>query len=524
MTENVDRTEPTRGVEIQFQKIGGISQTIYAEALIVACDPRSLGNIMDLTTDEKSVFSHLQSYTFNTTLVEVTVPAGGAEFGIYLKPQAIKAMSGTICGFRNETAKAYSLDKANGMQKNLVTIYQLRGPRHEKWNATDFRRELERVLPTLDWWPYETNFQCKDKITQFDAGFTTEYFDHFDAHGLAEELPWTYLNLQGKNRTFYVHASTCFESVLQCYQYIENLFTDRKALLPTDLSAPIAIMGAGVSGLLAAYFLKKKHGYTDVTLYEITDRFGGKTVTVTEASPKPDPLDPDTACELGTCYLSPAYDDMVTDLAAYFEGNARLGFRRHPLGGQPDPQSFRGIVTEGQFPPAPTFPDVMDYNQFVMLKGMKEAGLKITGDPQKDYAHFKDAMLHALKTYLKLHELIMGPKLPMPDTPPHMVLTGAESGSFYDFLKRNNLLVMTGLLEYAYSVQGYGPLAEIPAYYGLVWISGPMVRSIIDSMQSESTAPLVTYLEKGWLDVWRKMAHEFDIRTAMEATRIYRAP
>lgn len=33
-----------------------------------------------------------------------------------------------------------------------------------------------------------------------------------------------------------------------------------------------------------------------------------------------------TACDLGTCYLSPAFDDMAVALKDFMQGNIRTGF------------------------------------------------------------------------------------------------------------------------------------------------------------------------------------------------------
>ena len=99
--------------------------------------------------------------------------------------------------------------------------------------------------------------------------------------------------------------------------------------LPADKSARIAVLGAGPRGMLFAHRLQGL-GYTGVQIFESTDRFGGKTHTVTMDQPKP-PVLPigvphSTACELGTCYLSPTYDDMANALKAFMVGNIRTGF------------------------------------------------------------------------------------------------------------------------------------------------------------------------------------------------------
>lgn len=73
---------------------------------------------------------------------------------------------------------------------------------------------------------------------------------------------------------------------------------------------------------------------------------------------------------------------------------------------------------------------------------------------------------------------------------------------------------LIGLLEYAYSVQGYGPLTDIPAYYGLVWIS-PSLAGLLD-LEAYFGDPLVTYWTKGWGDVWKQMAAALSKTTTIE--------
>jgi predicted NAD/FAD-binding protein len=57
------------------------------------------------------------------------------------------------------------------------------------------------------------------------------------------------------------------------------------------LKKPLAIIGSGISGLSAAYFLKHQF---DVTLFEKNDRLGGHSRTVTLTDPKNQKIDVDT--------------------------------------------------------------------------------------------------------------------------------------------------------------------------------------------------------------------------------------
>ncbi len=51
------------------------------------------------------------------------------------------------------------------------------------------------------------------------------YFQRYDRQGLKKLLPWKLLELQGRNRTLFVHASTFFESVLDIMNY-NNMLVD----------------------------------------------------------------------------------------------------------------------------------------------------------------------------------------------------------------------------------------------------------------------------------------------------------
>lgn len=55
------------------------------------------------------------------------------------------------------------------------------------------------------------------KLTKQSKGWT--YYTHFEREGLTKGLLWKILDLQGKNNTLFVHASTNFESVLDIVNY-----------------------------------------------------------------------------------------------------------------------------------------------------------------------------------------------------------------------------------------------------------------------------------------------------------------
>lgn len=498
---------------------GAASVTKTCDLLVVACEPRNLTGICDYTPEEMAVFAQLTNYTFHTTLLRVQVPDPAPTYGIILAPAEITAMAGHVSGYRNETAKQFSLETANGMTENLVTVYQLQGPTDTPMTEAEFLQNLNDTLPTLEWWPYP-DYEIVTDTDGAPVDLRTPYFDHFDNDGLRAGGPWTYLNLQGKNNTLFVHGSTCFESVLQCWQYGGLVLDQQEKLgwsLPADKAAPVIVLGAGPSGMMFAHRLQGL-GYTNVEILESSNRFGGKTHTVTYNSPSPDGQS--TACELGTCYLSPAYNHMAAHFAAcgFMADNIREGMYLTADHKDPKGHTIRAMVTTGQFPDVTPPPTLMDYDDYTLLKGYYEANQPFA-DPENWQAGFDPDEVQAeilvkLAEYDLLLMLYRGLTLPMPLSAPTELL---QYDNFYDFLAKNDLLILTGMLEYAYSVQGYGPLKQIPAYYGMIWVSLPLTLGLIFSKE-----PAVTVLSRGWLDLWTQMAPTLSIVTNAEVTKITR--
>lgn len=459
--------------------------------LVIACDPRNLIGVCDYSPEDLEIFGELANFTFHTTLMEVDAAAAPKQaHGVIFAPQPLDQMDGSVYGFRNETAKQFGLDAANKMATNLVTVYQLQGVTETPWKKPQFLAALTKQLKTLEWWPFGTNYTIKTSVT-------TPYFNHFDLDELRAGRPWDLLNAQGQRNTLLVHATTCFESALHCWAYAGMMLEtvpSAQAALPADLGAPIAILGAGVSGLLFATRLTGL-GYTNLRILESTARYGGKTHTVVESTPHPDGDQQDTVCELGTCYLSPAYKPMVDDLKRFLQGNTQIDFT------QSDP-AFRGIATEGELPPEFNAPPLLAYAEYVILKATAEMG------HSNSTLHRYEAMAKMavdLAKYGLLHAEYVGLNPPMPSKKPGALKGDFGHQTFYEFLSSHGLDSMVGMLQYGYEVQGYGPLHTIPAYYGLLWMTPAITWTILaDQLKLEDT-PIVTAWTEGWGDVWKQI-------------------
>ncbi len=275
-------SSPLNPVRLEYT-IKGNSESIIekgCELLVIACDPRNLYNICDYTPEERTIFDKLRNFTFHTSLLKVKLNSLSPQtktYPVIFAPKILEEMNGSVYAYRNESAKQFRPERANTMTYNLVTVYQLEGETKTPLSASQFKEILEQQLKESDWWPFSTDYEVLKT-------FTTPYFDHFSNDDLNKGLPWELLSLQGQNHTLYVHGFTCFESVLHCWDYAAlmlNFVGSAKQPLPTKLEAPIVILGAGVSGLLFAIRLKRL-GYTNIEILESTDRYCGKTYTITE--------------------------------------------------------------------------------------------------------------------------------------------------------------------------------------------------------------------------------------------------
>jgi hypothetical protein len=84
--------------------------------------------------------------------------------------------------------------------------------------------------------------------------------------------------------------------------------------------------------------------------------------------------------------------------------------------------------------------------------------------------------------------------------------------TYGDFLDKHGLGSLKSLVTYGYSVQGYGAINKIPAYYGFVWITPAIMLAEVKNkfMPSAPGTPeaargTVDIVTKGWLTLWEKM-------------------
>ncbi|MCA5894163.1 NAD(P)-binding protein [Isoptericola sp. NEAU-Y5] len=471
-------------MEVVYQT-GGNRVVVNPALLVIACDPRALGPVMEFTPQERALLSSLRNFTFYTTCLRV-YPRKAQDRVVILAPDIVESQSGLVQGYRNETAKQWGITAANDATTNVVTTYQMVGIDGASDPGTLAAQRKAFLDNPPSWWPFQPGRYEIVEVKENQNGairpavnpLLTPYFNQFPSGALDGGAPWKWLDIQGAHDTVYVHASTCFESVLHCWSYLNILLDVKPALLSTPKDAAIVVIGAGVSGLLFAQrFIDL--GYTDVTLLESTNRFAGKTHSLQV----PDQIGISIA-ELGTCYLSPAYDDMVQSLSKYIVGNARVAVAHG---------SQRGIVVGS--PPNET---VMDFNYYGLMIACQYLGYGWPCSKVDQDLAYADLFL-AAANYVRLRTEIFGTvDGAMPISRPVGDPYGVFSKTFAQFLDDNMMGALKGYLMYAYQVQGYGDLDKIPAYYGLVWVMPDMAWPF-------GASSGVTAWQKGWEDVWDQM-------------------
>lgn len=310
--------------------VDGAEVTETFDYLVVACDPRGLA-IDDRTAFERAVKDALKSFTFHTSLYKAARPdhaqldiddpgkprTMAPNYAVRFHPGVLEAMDGRPYGFRDEVFAHDAGLKPDRTGKTWCTTYQLEKAPLLGREPGAVREELGRLRDAavadngagnmwFDWTPDES------ERPQPEEDVLVDYFAHFDAKELHEGLPWAIRDHQGEKNTFYVASFTCFESVLHCYLYEERLMDPNGRLVqngvfPADRRKSFAVVGAGPSGLLFATQHLLKKGYHNFKIFESSERFGGKTFTYRREAPGDKSVVP---CELGTCYLSPAYEPM----------------------------------------------------------------------------------------------------------------------------------------------------------------------------------------------------------------------
>lgn len=203
----------------------------------------------------------------------------------------------------------------------------------------------------------------------------------------------------------------------------------------------IAIVGAGVSGLSFAWYLKQM-GFSSVTFFEATGEVGGQSHTIDIDG---------VPVEMGTCYLADGYV-IAREIA-------------HAAGCPP-----------ARLPP-PTF---LDTNGRVVSPAMPTMG-------------------QAARYVWRWLGWYLGGQMWTPADPENAL-------GFVEWLDRKGLGDLASSIIFAdgCTAQLYGPLADITAYNGLIWVR----PSLLLTGRREDTAHIPAGFQNMWRGLLRHLAYE----------------
>ncbi|XP_060072138.1 uncharacterized protein LOC132552011 [Ylistrum balloti] len=249
---------------------------------------------------------------------------------------------------------------------------------------------------------------------------------------------------------------------------------------PEDIHAKIAIVGAGPAGVHMALKLKRNN-FTDVTVFEKEEEVGGKSKTL---------LYRDVVHEMGTCYTQPDYTELYDLLETYNAGNLR------PL---PSPTIWLGQGTLESF-------------QFTLSS-------LIQNPPQQIPQIFN----RAVENYNEVHHTLFGDYVGELMPRPSVDNLKKLNMTFLEFLKENDADELANLFLQIHTAQGYGHIDEVPALYGVTWVTPKFLNGLFKRPTTGNVSP-INLLSRGYQTVWKEIVDQenINVRYSSPVRRINR--
>eukprot|EP00795_Rhopilema_esculentum_P008077 gene8077-13993_t len=214
-----------------------------------------------------------------------------------------------------------------------------------------------------------------------------------------------------------------------------------------------------------ALMLKRK-GFKDITILEKRSRPGGKSFTVNyRGAPH----------ELGTCYLSPDYEENIIALMKKYTGDNLV----HLPSASIWTDKFRMPLT---------------YQQYVGMESLRNFNTK-------DPLVAKAKLGQTVHKYIKIHQQLFGNYTGELMPRPTRGVMYKIRGTFMEFLKRNGLQALQPLFLASHTMQGYGHLDEIAALYGLMWNTPKLMFGLLSRMNGDKNTGLFM-LKHGFQHLW----------------------
>eukprot|EP01084_Bolivina_argentea_P062231 113783_1 len=317
---------------------------------------------------------------------------------------------------------------------------------------------------------------------------------------------------------------------------VSTVHLDKVEYLPSESKLPgrkICIIGAGPAGIhMASLLIKIGYKSSQIILFEKTNRCCGKSMTIPDPqnckytlNEKPNISSVNNYCgynivhEMGTCYLHPEYHIISSLLHEYDATNIEIPFCAGDVFGTKINEEIEEKEENSAF-------QRMNFSDWVLreIKGkVKEKGVPVIPDKYlKKIPHFiagGAAFEVAVSKYSKVWEEILGKRkqtqekvrsFPLKPNSENMKRLNC---TFFEFLVSNKLEALIPALLYSQSMQGYGILDRIPAFYGLLWTTPELMRTTADIFRVVKDASNVIVLSKGYEHLWSQMVlkHKLNI-------------
>lgn len=223
----------------ELEKIEEFDYLVVAAPLINP-DPNGEEVILDLHENEKELLrsKNTTSCQFRTNLFKTRQPMPYLDAHVTLSADFLigpEAGHGDVFGFRDSYLALNPQYCTSDGHKDDPNRNDLREQMSYQW--VEFDKELPAPIleNKFQEWAVKRfgNTENYEKIR--DKTWT--YFQHFNRQGLEKKEPWKVLEIQGRNRTLFVHASNFFESVLDIVNY-NNMLVEGLSGKLNDLSHP----------------------------------------------------------------------------------------------------------------------------------------------------------------------------------------------------------------------------------------------------------------------------------------------
>lgn len=229
---------------------------------------------------------------------------------------------------------------------------------------------------------------------------------------------------------------------------------------PNNRHSKVGIIGAGPSGLHMAYELKRR-GFTDVTILEATDRVGGKSNSVEFQG------------------VSNTLSTLLVDLRSY-NGSVIPLFKKFNLFNNIVKFDLEYQLTNNMDSAAPDGLGLMLRQGFTLRRLLKEAA-----------------------EYVDLHRKLFGKYEGELMPKPCRETMKFVSGSFEDFMVRNDMAALGFILDMANKAAGYSPGHSLSALQAMMWYSPDYVVSGILKKDVYAVMP-----DKGFHSLWEAMIED----------------